>query len=307
MKVLIVCSKNSGKVAPFIDDQVKALEKEGAICDYFTIEGKGIRGYLGNYKTFLKKTKSFQPDLIHAHYGLSGLLANLQRRIPVITTYHGSDINNPKMLAFSRTSILLSAWNIFVSQKNIDIAKVKKNFSLIACGVDLILFQPMDKLAARRSLGFGAEEKLVLFAGSFKNQVKNPTLAIEALKLIPGARLLELKGFTRPQVALIMNAVDVCLMTSHTEGSPQFIKEAMACNCPIVSVEVGDVAKLLEGVENCWVVERKTEQIAKYLQFALSNTHRCKGNKRIKQLSLESTKVAQQIIEIYKNINSKYA
>lgn len=302
MKILIVCSKNSGRIAPFITDQVEALQGAGLICEYYTIEGKGVIGYLKNRAGLLEKIKSFQPDLIHAHYGLSGLLANTQRRVPVITTYHGSDINNPKVLRFSKIAIKLSTWNIFVSQKNIDIAGVKKKYSLIPCGVDTTVFQPMDKEESRESLGFDIDEKLILFAGAFDNQVKNAELAIEAVKQVPKACLLELKGFTRPQIAQLMNAVDLCLMTSYTEGSPQFIKEAMACNCPIVSVNVGDVEKVMEGIEACFLVERNPETIGTKMNQILVENKRTKGAAKIKHLELDSAQITQKLISVYKNI-----
>ena len=86
MKILILCSKNSGRIAPFITDQVEALQKAGVVCEYFTVEGKGVKGYLRNFIPMMRKIREFQPDIIHAHYGLSGLLANLQRKVPVVTT-----------------------------------------------------------------------------------------------------------------------------------------------------------------------------------------------------------------------------
>ena len=93
MKILIVCSKNSGKIAPFILEQGESLLRLGVEVDYYPIVGKGFMGYWKSRKSFLHKIKTCQPDIIHAHYGLSGLLANSQRKIPVVTSYHGSDIN----------------------------------------------------------------------------------------------------------------------------------------------------------------------------------------------------------------------
>ena len=255
MKILILCSKNSGRIAPFITDQVEALQKAGVVCEYFTVEGKGVKGYLRNFIPMMRKIREFQPDIIHAHYGLSGLLANLQRKVPVVTTYHGSDINNPKVLRYSKVSIILSAWNIFVSDKNIQLAGVKGKISLIPGGVDTDIFRPVDRKPVSEKPGFRESDHIVLFAGAFDNPVKNPELAKEAVDKVPDARLMEMKGYSRMQVAELMNAADVCLMTSHTEGSPQFIKEAMACNCPIVSVNVGDVKEVLEGVNGCLITE----------------------------------------------------
>ena len=307
MKILIICSKNSGRIAPFITDQVEALQKAGVVCDYFTVEGKGVKGYLRNYTPMMRKIREFQPDIIHAHYGLSGLLANLQRKVPVVTTYHGSDINNPKVLRYSKVSIILSAWNIFVSNKNIQLAGVKKKFSLIPCGVDTDIFRPMDRKPERKKLGFRESDHIVLFAGAFDNPVKNPELAKEALAKVPDARLMEMKGYSRVQVAELMNAADVCLMTSHSEGSPQFIKEAMACGCPIVSVDVGDVAEILEGVEGCRIADKNATDVAQKIEQVLIENRRTNGYEKIKNSGYEAAVVTEKIKNVYQNISLKNA
>ncbi|MDR1698480.1 MAG: glycosyltransferase [Prevotellaceae bacterium] len=284
-------------------DQVKGLEAQGIEFDFFTISLKGLLGYLKSRRELLQQIKTFQPDIIHAHYGLSGLLANLQRKIPVVTTYHGSDINYRKALPFSKMAMFLSKFNIFVSQKNIDIAKPKQNFSLIPCGVDTELFKPLDKIKCREKFGFSANEKLVLFSGSFDNRVKNSVLAQKAIALLSNIQLIELTGYNRQQVAELMNAVDVALMTSHTEGSPQFIKEAMACNCPVVSVDVGDVREVVDNAENCFVCERSEKEIAESLQKVLVTDKRTLG--RAKVLNLDNKIVAEKLIEIYKKVKKK--
>ena len=307
MKILILCSKNSGRIAPFITDQVEALQKAGVVCEYFTVEGKGVKGYLRNFIPMMRKIREFQPDIIHAHYGLSGLLANLQRKVPVVTTYHGSDINNPKVLRYSKVSIILSAWNIFVSDKNIQLAGVKGKFSLIPCGVDTDIFRPIERKPVREKLNFGDRDKIVLFAGAFDNPVKNPELAKEALAKVPDARLMEMKGYSRVQVAELMNAADVCLMTSHSEGSPQFIKEAMACGCPIVSVDVGDVAEILEGVEGCRIADKNAKDVALKIEQVLIENKRTNGYEKIKNSGFEAAVVTEKIKNVYQNISLKNA
>ncbi len=201
----------------------------------------------------------------------------------------------------------LSAWNIFVSKKNIKLARVKKKFSLIPCGVDTNIFRPMDRKAERKKLGFSESDNIVLFAGAFDNPVKNPELATEAVSKISVARMIELKGYNRKQVAGLMNAVDVCLMTSHTEGSPQFIKEAMACNCPIVSVNVGDVKEVLEGVNGCLITEKSAINVALKIQEVLIKNERTNGYEKIKNSGYEATVVAERIKNVYKNISLKNA
>lgn len=303
MKILVVCSKNSGHIAPFIIEQVDALNRAGLVTDYFTVEQRGIRGYLKSRKGLMKTIKTFQPDVIHAHYGLSGLLANLQRKIPVVTTYHGSDINNSKAFRFSKWAIRLSKFNIFVSKKNIDKAGVKRHFALIPCGVNLQLFKPKDKTECRNLLNLDKGRKYVLFSSAFDNQVKNPELAKAATNKLKDVELLELKGYTREQVVVLMNAVDVCLMTSFIEGSPQFIKEAMACNCPIVSVDVGDVKSVIDATEGCFVADSPNiSELADKLKEALAFNGKTNGRTRIEKLQLNNEIIAHRLMDIYRQI-----
>ena len=269
IKLLIVCSKNAGKIAPFITEQADALQAAGLLVDYYCVEGRGWRGYLKNRKKLLQKIDEFNPDLIHAHYGLSGLLANTQRKILVVTTYHGSDINHPNTFPFSKLNMRLTAHNIFVSKKNQLKSGLKKNYSIIPCGVAFAAFKEVDPAVAKEKSGLALQSKFVLFSSAFENKVKNPELAIAAVKLLKDVTLLELKGYTREEVTRLMYAVDVCLMTSHTEGSPQFIKEAMACGCPVVSVDVGDVSDVMGGTAGCYLATYDVADVASKLQEAM--------------------------------------
>lgn len=305
MRVLIVCKYKENlphNMAPFIWEQVQTLSGQGITFRFFLVKGRGVGGYLKEISELKKVIKAFKPDIVHAHFGLCGLLANLQRRVPVVTTYHGSDINNPKTRRLSKIAIMLSAHNIFVSKRLVDIAKPKKNYSVIPCGINLDDYPVLDKAEARRLMNLDLKKKYVLFAGAFDNPVKNPQLANEAVQLLPGVELLELKGYSRRQVAHLMNAVDCFLMTSHTEGSPQVIKEAMACGCPIVSVDVGDVSSIISGIEGCFIADNSAEDIAEKIKMALKFGERTKGRERIEQLGLANNFVAQNLIEIYKTV-----
>ena len=302
MKILVVASYNKNRFAPFIVEQAEALKHVGCEVDYFGVVGKGIKGYLSAFSSLRMKIKSFKPDVIHAHYGLSGLLANLQRCVPVVTTYHGSDINLPKVLRLSKIAMRLSAWNIFVSQRNVDIAKPKKNYVLLPCGVDLPNYVEEDICAVKQKLNWNPNKKYILFAGAFDNTVKNAKLAQDSVSLVENAELIELKGYTREQVTALFYAVDSFLMTSFTEGSPQVVKEAMACDCPIVSVDVGDVAERIEGLDGCYIAERTPQDIASKLQEVFSLKTRTKGRKRIIELGLTNDLVAKKLVKIYEDV-----
>lgn len=305
MKILIVASYNKSRFAPFIVEQAEALKVAGCDVDWFGLQGKGVKGYIKNFPALNRKIKEFHPDIIHAHYGLSGLFANLQRKVPVVTTYHGSDINERKVLRFSKLAMRLSAWNIFVSQKTLRIAKPSKKYTLLPCGIDLSDLQLTDKTDARQKMGLDIDKKYILFAGAFDNAVKNAPLAKDAVELLDCSNVeqLELKGYSREEVTLLMCVADAFLMTSHSEGSPQVIKEAMACGCPIVSVDVGDVRERMDGIEGCYVSNtRNPEELADLLKKALAFDKKTNGRKKIIADGLDNKFVAARLMDIYKKI-----
>lgn len=324
MKILIVGNNKPGRFAPFVEEQVRALQQLGCEVVFFGVQGKGVWGYLRCLPALMRAIQQHQPNLIHAHYGLSGLLANLQRRVPVVTTYHGSDINKPNILRFSKIAMRLSAHNIFVSQRNVTLAlspnslitsRLKKRYTLLPCGVNIP--QPWSEMQTQRmeqlTLNQWVQGKLnagvkhVLFAGAFNNAVKDPELAKAAINELASegvkVELIELKGYNRDQVNALMYNCDALLMTSKTEGSPQVIKEAMACGCPIVSVDVGDVAERVEGVEGCYVVSsREPAAIAEALQQALAFSGKTNGRQRIIEMGLSNEQVAERLMAIYKQL-----
>ena len=130
MKILIVASDKGGKFAPFIEEQIVALQQTGVEIIRYGVTGKGITGYLRELPALRRFIRAERPDIIHAHYGLCGLLANLQRLVPVVTTYHGSDINVPSILRFSKLAMRLSKANIFVSKRNIALAGYSEDISV---------------------------------------------------------------------------------------------------------------------------------------------------------------------------------
>lgn len=319
MKILIVGNNKPGHFAPFVEEQARVLQKQGCEVVFFGVQGKGLMGYLRCLPALKRAIQQHQPDLIHAHYGLSGLLANLQRRIPVVTTYHGSDINVPAVRRFSKIAMCLSAHNIFVSQRNVTLAlspnslitsRLKKRYTLLPCGVNLTDDQLLSRSEARKILGIDDDAKVVLFAGAFANAVKDAPLAQEAVSfasnlspLASNLTLQELRGFSRAEVNCWMCAANCLLLTSKTEGSPQVIKEAMACGCPIVSVDVGDVAERVSGVEGCYVVRtREPKDIAQALQKAIAYEGKTNGRERILEMGLSNEQVAERLFAIYEGI-----
>ena len=302
MRIIIVANYNLGHFSPFVVEQMQALRARGVIVDTYGIVGKGLLGYLRNISGIKKKINEFKPDLIHAHYGLSGLCANLQCTVPVVTTYHGSDIHSGGwILRLSRLAIKLSSYNIFISKRLQDLSGThQSNTAIIPCGIDLETIHEMLRSDAKRLMK--RDNPFVLFSGSFSNNVKNPSLAKEAMEIIDDAELVELRGYSREEVNLLMNAADCLLMTSQREGSPQVIKEAMACGTPIVSVDVGDVKDIIGNTDGCYIAEQDPDDIAAKIRIALAFKGKTQGRQRIIGLGLSNDLVAKRLIDIYKRV-----
>lgn len=303
MKVLVVCSVNSGKINPFITEQVDALRKLSVEMDFFLIKGKGIHGYLAHWPKLVSILSRQGYDLVHAHYGLAGLLSVIQRRKPVVTTFHGSDVNQKKVIRLSRLAARFSAYNIVVEKSFMNKLGVPAKTAVIPCGVDFTVFYPVEKNVARRHLGIGHEENIVLFTSHFDNPVKNYPLAKQAIDQLPGARLIELKDMTREQVNYWMNAADLLLLTSFSEGSPQVVKEALACNLPVVSTPVGDVPDLARQVKSIYITSYDANTIAQKVNNILNDKTR--GESREAVQKFDNNQIAESIRKIYSGLSTK--
>ncbi len=305
MKVLIVCSyrsyaENTQFMAPFIYEQMQALQQKDVESKICFVYG-GIKGYLRAIGVIWKQIKSFKPDVVHAHGGLCGFVSVLQRLCPVVVTYHGTDING-SLRKISQIAIKHADWNIFVSKPMLTKVRAGNNTSVIPCGVDTDLFHYIGKHEARKKLGWEIDGKYILFSKAFNVAVKNYQLAKEAVKMINGAQLVELMGYTREEVVWLMNASDLGLMTSFTEGSPQFVKEALACGCPIVSTDVGDVRDVIEGVENSYLTTYEPTDVAEKIRKVLTSGKRAIDGLEKIQRDYSSEVIAQKILEIYHTI-----
>ncbi|MBL7013937.1 MAG: glycosyltransferase [Candidatus Marinimicrobia bacterium] len=301
MKILIVASGNAGYTSPFVLDQIKSLEKLGIQIDLLKIKGKGVFGYLKNYFSLISKIKSNNYNLIHAHYGLSGLLASFQWKIPVIITFHGSDINKASNYPLSFIASRFSDENIFVHPAQPRKLKIKNNY-IIPCGVDLSTFYPIDKFTARNKLGWDQKKKYIIFSSHFNNPVKNVDLAHQAIKKSEQEiEFIELKGYSKEQVCTLMNGADLLLVTSKSETGPIVVKEAMACNCPIISTDVGDVSVVINKATLCFVLPHDPIEIAAKINIILKKPKRSNGRNYIYKYDLY--KVAVKVESVYKRFN----
>ena len=317
MRILIVASDKNGRFAPFIEEQIAALQACNVEIIRYGVTGKGISGYLREIPHLKRMIRQEKPDVMHAHFGLCGLLATLASigmHTPVVVTYHGCDINAKKNRPFSKVAMCLSAWNIFVSHRQMlnafgteQRANKHTNWSIIPCGIDTRLFDSENCCEQWFNNRF-ANKNYVLFAGSFDDFVKDPALAKQVVGIYntihsdQPIELLELRGYSRYEVVTLMHKCKTLLLTSIREGSPQVVKEAMACGCPIVSVDVGDVAERLDQMEGGYVLpSRNPHEIAKALEHAI-RFGRTKGREKLIADGLDNAQIADKLIEIYKKV-----
>ena len=311
MKILLVHSGNAvggdSSKYTFVREQGEELRKLGCEIAYYAVVGKGMRGYLRNVKPLRKKIQEFQPDIVHAHYGLCGMIAVLaaQKNVPVVVTCHNGETLTKYGNIISSLAIRRADYTICVAQHIYDKLYLKpKPYIIQPCGIDLKDLPLVDKVVAQKEMNLSPNKINILFGGSFSNARKNAPLAKAAIALLKrdDINLIEMRGFNRQQVALLLNGCDMLLLPTKSEGSPQVLKEAMACNCPIVATDVADIAYLLQGVTNSYVTSFDPKDVADKIKRVIECGERTNGRNRIVELKLDNPFVAATILEIYKSI-----
>ncbi len=256
-------------------------------------------------------------DLVHAHFGYCGWLARMQRSKPLVLSFMGSDVYGDTLAGgrpgwFSGTVAWINR-NFLSSRVDQILVKSQMMADLIApapCtvipnGVDVQTFKPMDRQQARQQIGLDPDKRYVLFPGNPENPRKGFPTAQSALevanqKLDQPAEMVKLWGIPPAEVADYMNACDAMFMVSLAEGSPNVVKEAMACNRPIIGVPVGDVEWLLDGVEGCHVCDRDPQQLGAKLAATLQSPHlEVGGRQRIEDYKLDLSSVARRVCQVY--------
>jgi teichuronic acid biosynthesis glycosyltransferase TuaC len=285
----------------FVQEQVDSLRALGLSMDVLAIHGpRGGAKYVSALRTLRRVLADQRFDLVHAHYGLSGVVALSQRGVPVVTTFHGSDTGYVPWQRYVSWVVARLTTPIFVTQDGAARLGVT-NATVIPCGVDIDRFRPIDREGARRRLGWEELRSYVLLPGSRRDPVKRADffdLVLERARRERGDLVgVSLEQASRDQVALIMNAVDVVLMTSDSEGSPVAIKESLACGTPVVSVPVGDVPSVIEGLPGCAVAPRNPEALTQAIVAALAAGRPPELRERAKLYALN--RIAPQVAAVY--------
>jgi teichuronic acid biosynthesis glycosyltransferase TuaC len=312
LKVLFVSSGRNSGVGIIVFNQGESLRTRGADISYFTINS-GIRGYLSAIPKIRRLFRQGQYDLIHAHYSFSGFSAALSGCRPLIVSLMGSDTfasNWQKRLIRYFAAVI---WDMVIvkSEQMKQVLKMPVA-EIVPNGVNLDRFKPIDKSIAREYLNYPQGKKIVLFLANPTRVEKNHSLAFNAIRSFEDNDV-ELKciyDVPNSEVPYHLGAADLLLLTSQWEGSANIIKEAMACNCPVVATKVGDVEWLLGDIPGHYISDLSlpdvVEKIKAGLEFA-GNSNRTNGRQRIIELKLDSLQVADELITNYKRVISRYA
>lgn len=319
----VLPSLHSPWAQPFILDQIESLRSLGLEVDVLDLStcGVGWKKYILGIGRINELISAKHYDLIHAHYSYCGWVARFQKRVPVIVSLMGSDLMGRSDERGRQTlrgyfdvivSQILARWVDRIIVKSGAMAKLvhfTDRLVVIPNGVDFNAFKPQDLLAARAQLNMEMDKKVILFAANPEDPGKNLRLAQEAINILQNQSninyvLLPFYKHSHSEVPGIMNASDVLLMTSFREGSPNVVKEALACNLPIVSVRVGDVPEVLKGVQNCYLADYDPVDIAAKINLIIQSGARSNGRQQINHLRMEI--IAGKLVDTYlEMINSK--
>ena len=298
----------------FVWNRVESLRGAGVDVEVLVVRADWHKlGYAKTAWLVRRRLAEGGFDLVNGVYGYAGIIARTQWQVPVVATFCGSDVfgfvdERGRMMLRSRvqgySSKVLSR---FVDQVIVPSAEMaaqlprRHDVHVIPHAVDFGLFSPTERLRARELLGLDADRNYLLFAASPAIHVKNYPLAEAAAARLREQgvenELLVVSKETQERLALYMSACDALVFTSYLEGSPNVVKQAMACNLPIVSTAVGDVPEVIGSTPGCHVCEPSPEALAARLREVLAEGVRTDGRDRIRHL--DSGEIAQQVIGVY--------
>jgi len=293
--------------APFMTQQQAALEERGVSFSTLSVAGEVAadidRSPMDYLRTVPRVIQEARPgyDLIHAHYGLTGPLALAQLRIPVVLSLWGSDIHGP-VAPISRVSARFCDEVVVMSEEMRTALGI--DCRVIPDGVDLERFTPEPQAQAKRRVGWDDSDAAdVLFPYPPAREVKNHPRAERIVTVVDNllerpVRLRTVHGVAHDTVADYMNAADALLLTSHSEGSPNSVKEALACNLPVVATDVGDVKERLAGVDPSHVATTD-EELVRGLIDVLERGDRSNGREAAREVSIDRT--ADRMLAVYES------
>ncbi len=307
MKVLFVSSGNSKNgISPIVRNQGESLKEAGVDVAYYPVHGKGLNGYLKNVLPLKKNIQKNSFDIVHAHYSLSALVATLAGCSPMVVSLMGSDVRLGLLYQQAVKFSNYVRWKaLIVKSKDMQDNVRIQSTRIIPNGINIDLFKPLSKDASLSRLGWDKNKTHILFAANPAREVKNFQLLERAWKQFDDSYQVELhvlENIQHQDIPIHMNASDLVVLTSLWEGSPNVVKEAMACNCPVVATDVGDISWLFGNEPGHYLCGFDPEVVAHKLNLALDfaeNHGQTRGRERILELGLDSESVAKRIVEVY--------
>jgi teichuronic acid biosynthesis glycosyltransferase TuaC len=321
LRVLMVTSDYPADGRPrtthFIKRQAEFVRAAGVDVEVFHFDGsKKLVNYVRAWRRLRRHLQRGQYDLVHAQFGQSGLLT-FPRRLPLLVTLRGSDILGIVDDASGRYTLkgrILQSLSRFVARRADAVILVSDHMRdvvgrtdaihVIPSGLDLALFRPIPQAEARERLGLSPTKRLVLFVGRPNQARKRFALAQRAVEILNQTLPAELVVAWKVQhvdIPYYMAASDVMVFTSMQEGSPNVVKEALACDLPVVSVPVGDVEARLAGIAGCELCsDERPEAIAAALERVLRRGGRVNGRQTVQHL--DETLLTRKVIAIYESI-----
>ena len=326
LRVLMITSEwptpGKPRTTNFIKRQADFLRAGGITLDVYKFHGGGKPlNYLRAWRGARHLLSSASYDLVHAQFGQSGLLA-LPKRLPLVVTFRGSDLLGIVSDRTGRQALsgrVLQAGSRLVARRADAVIVVSEHMKaalprgvrahVIPSGLDLEHFRPVPRDEARKRLGVPVDERVVLFVGRTHQARKRYALAAAAVQVLSRrlpTRLWVAWGVPHAEMPIHMSAADALIHTSMQEGSPNAVKEALACDLPVVSVPVGDVAQRLEGVEGCELcTDERPEALAAALERVLRRGTRIRGREAVRDL--DERLLTQRVVEVYRSVLSQPA
>jgi teichuronic acid biosynthesis glycosyltransferase TuaC len=298
----------------FARRQIAAIAAEGLQVETFYLSSRTNAVTIWTEGRRLRQAMTaLKPHLLHAQFGtVTAALCALSARVPLVITYRGSDLNPVPSMNQVRVLMghLLSQLAALRARRIVCVSSQLRSrlwwrrtrISVVPSGVDLKVFREEPRREARAKLGWSTTQKVVLFNAGAEPAVKRLDLAQEAVmqaaRIDPDIAIHVIRGRVVPaDVNTLLNAADCLLVTSDWEGSPNIVKEALACGTPIVSVDVGDVRERVFGVEPSRLVSRDPAAIAGAIAEILHTPLRSNGREHVAAISLQET--VRKIIVIY--------
>ena len=306
MKVIFVASGNKavGSVSAFVQSQFDSLKEKGLEMILFPVIGHGVRAHLRAAWNLRHLVRKESPDIVHAHYSVCGYVATLATlflKPKVVVSILGSFPSKNRKRRIVRFFIQ-HVWDRTLVKSQRTANQLGLSLPVIPNGVNLEQFHLVDHKTARESCQFADGNRYIVWCSHPSRPEKRYALAKESVSLLHDDTVVLFPVFDHPHddIVKFLCAADALLLTSISEGSPNVIKEAMACNCPIVSTDVGDVRWITLEVEGTYVADHDDpETICDCLRRVLMFNKRTNGRDAILQKGLSSKSIAERIIALY--------